>query len=249
MHPPEAVQTAIDAMRTHNWVLLFAVGVMLAIWGLRAVGSQIRGKLGAFVASSRGGALLNFMVSFVAAVVASLIAHRPLSDGGLWMAALTGSVAAAGGWAQLKALLFPPDAAPLHVVVVKGMRRTMGLGLLCVLTGCATVGGQAFKRCELGLLPATEQAVLADVGTVILNQASVLADLVALGFRLGAWQVGCAIKAWDAYLASKQPAAGARMLATGADPRAHAIELTRAYLAANPATSCGPRPAMTVSWL
>lgn len=107
------------------------------------------------------------------------------------------------------------------------------------LAGCPGPGTDVLKKCELGQLPAIEQSVLAEVGVVILNPASVLADLVALAAQLGPGQVACAVQAWDAYLASKQPSSvGGLMAATSTDQRAHALSLTRAFLAGHPATAC-----------
>lgn len=108
--------------------------------------------------------------------------------------------------------------------------------------GCQTPGGQALKTCEMGQLPAAEQAVLAEVGVVLLNPASVVADLVALATQLGPAQVGCAVQAWDAYLASKNPPASASklMAAAGADQRTHAQALAHAYLATHP-SACSAR--------
>jgi hypothetical protein len=143
-----AVQQAIDALRTHNWTLAFFLCLMLSIWALRALGSRLPGKVGAFFASTRGGVAINVSASFLGALVTSLLAHRPLSDAGLWLVAVKGSVSAAGGWAVLKGILFPSDADPLHQVVLKGVRRNPAgpalvlamLGTLFALTGCGATG-------------------------------------------------------------------------------------------------------------
>ena len=243
MNTEDLLQTALDAMRTHDWVLLFSLGVMLAIWGLRARGAKIPGKLGVFIASNRGAALLNVVVSFAAAVVASLIAHRPLSDSGLWIAALTASVAAAGGWAQLKAILFPPDAPALHAVVLKAMRRkpdaVIVLGLvvgLCgmFVAGCATPGGAALGKCELGMLPQASESTIADVSAIAAaggdNWES---SLTGLGASLLPGQLSCAIEAivaaWSARKGEPSP------------ERKAALQRLQAYQAAHPAKAkaCG----------
>jgi hypothetical protein len=142
-----ALQQAIDALRTHNWSLAFFLGLMLSIWLLRALGSRLPGKLGALCASTRGGVAINITASFLGTVVTSLLAHRSLSDAGLWVAALNGSIGAAGGWAVLKGIFFPSDADPLHQIVLKGMRKPAGpavalamLGTLFALAGCGATG-------------------------------------------------------------------------------------------------------------
>lgn len=126
-------------------------------------------------------------------------------------------------------------------LVVLLVLAAIGFGGALAMAGCQTPGGQALKNCEMGQLPANEQAVLAEVGAVVMNPASVLGDLIELATKLGGAQVGCAVQAWDAFLASRQPSGSKMLAATAADQRTHALALTHAYLAGHPSTSCGPR--------
>lgn len=125
-------------------------------------------------------------------------------------------------------------------LVVLLVLAALGFGGALAMAGCATPGGVALKNCELGALPAEEQAVLAEVGVVLMNPSAVLSDLIALAAKLGPAQVGCAVAAWDAFLASRQaaPKGSQLMMATSDEQRAHAHALTKAYLAGHP-VACG----------
>lgn len=140
--------------------------------------------------------------------------------------------------------------ASVAALVALAIASAIMFGSVLAMAGCQTAGGQALKSCELGQLPAEEQVVLAEVGTVLMNPSAVLADLLALAAKLGPAQVGCAVAAWDAYLASKAgatPAGSALLASTTLDQRAHALSLTHAYLAAHP-SACSGRSLAALGW-
>lgn len=214
----------------------------LAIGNLNAYLSRRLSSAFTFFHTGPGAMLLSLEGAAIASVVPLIQAH-----GFVWAML---AWAALGGVTSFLATLNPsttsedppaksPSARP-------GAAMLLPLVFMAAMTlplaGCPGPGTDVLKKCELGQLPAIEQSVLAEVGVVILNPASVLADLVAFAAQLGPGQVACAVQAWDAYLASKQPSSvGGLMAATSTDQRAHALSLTRAFLMQHPATACSGR--------
>jgi hypothetical protein len=228
---------------TSGYAGLALVVLVIASWAVRKTTSI------AFFHSTAGAALAGAL----SAVLPALI--KVIEDHGLsWPALQTAIVGAALSYvasdnasntsAEQKAKVMAMrsrrsgSATPPNLPITKASLLPLAF-IALALSGCPSAGGQALRKCEMGQLPAVEEAVLADVGTIILAPASVVADLIALGVQLGPAQVGCAVQAWDAYLASKQTPT---IKAEVAPVIAHALSLTRAYLAAHPTTSCRSSP-------
>lgn len=112
--------------------------------------------------------------------------------------------------------------------------------------GCATPGGAALKRCELGLLPATAQGALAVGQAIAADPSSTTADLEAAALQFLPGQFECAMQALAAWWMGKTaPADGnALMAASSTAQQWHAQALLKAYLTAHPATACGGRVAL-----
>ncbi len=227
---------------TSGYAGLALVILVIASWAVRKTTSI------AFFHSTAGAALAGALSAILPAVI------KVIEDHGLsWPALQTAIVGAALSYVasdnasntaaeqRSKVMAMRTNrgsTAPPNLPITKASILPL-VFIALALSGCPSAGGQSLKKCEMGQLPAIEEAVLADVGTVILNPASVVADLIALVAQLGPAQVGCAVQAWDAYLASKQTP---QIKAEVAPVIAHALSLTRAYLAAHPATSCRSSP-------
>jgi hypothetical protein len=212
------------------WPMLGVSLASLAAYGIRKLSAEYT-----FFHSGAGAFALALLGSVISSVTPVIQAH------GFAWAAL--AWAAVGGLTSFVATLNPSttaDQPPAKSPAAAKLTMFLPLVFLSLfVSGCPSAGGQALKNCELGQLPAAEQSIIAEVGIIIMNPAAVVADLVALAAQLGPGQVACAVQAWDAFLASKQPATvGGLMAATTIDQRAHALSLTRAYLAQHPATAC-----------
>lgn len=110
------------------------------------------------------------------------------------------------------------------------------VSVLMALPGCATAGGRAFGKCELGQLVAHEQTVAVDVTAIaVAGGDNWEQQLTSLGATLAPGQLECAITAIVAAWSSKR--------GEMAPSRQAALERLNQYLAAHPApTSCGPAP-------
>ncbi len=217
------------------------IALVVASWAVRKTTSI------AFFHSTAGAAT----AGAISALIPLLI--KVIEDHGLsWPALQTALVGAALSYVASDNASNTPAEQRAKVMAMRRGGGTSAPGVpitkACILplffalalSGCPSAGGQALKKCEMGQLPAVEEGLLADVGAVILNPASVVADLIALAAQLVPAQVGCAVQAWDTYLASKQTSPAIK--AEVAPVIAHALSLTRAYLAAHPATSCRSSP-------
>ena len=152
MTSDQILQQAVDALRAHNWPLLIALGVMLFVAAARVLGSRLPGKLGKFVASTRGGLAINVVSSIGGAVVTSELAHRPIMDIGFWLTAGNNAATAAGGWALLKAAFFPSDAPSVPALIKGRLARgkstataALALAMLSAfmaLPGCGATGAE-----------------------------------------------------------------------------------------------------------
>lgn len=75
------------------------------------------------------------------------------------------------------------------------MRLTIVL-LSLLASGCATAGGKAFRDCELGQLPAIEEAAIAEVSSIISTGTSDWeSQLMNVGISIGPGQLDCILKA------------------------------------------------------
>lgn len=130
------------------------------------------------------------------------------------------------------------------------MRSLVGLVLVVCLAGCATPGGQALKKCEVGGLAGTLQSVAMTVLELVQNPNSYVADLEGLGKNMAPGQLSCVAQAVLAWLENREPApapappVAQALLAAHSDvAREHGKQLLRQFLNAHP-SACGERVTM-----
>jgi hypothetical protein len=123
----------------------------------------------------------------------------------------------------------PPAKSP---AARGGLAAALPLFLaLAALSGCATAGGQALGKCELGQLVAQNQTVAVDVTAIaVAGGANWQQELGSLGASLLPGQLECAI---TAIVASWSSSHGALT-----PERAAALQRLNQYLAAHPAKAC-----------
>lgn len=98
------LQAIVDAITGGQWravVVLVAVG---AVYALRAGGTKLPGKLGAFLASSRGGAVLALLFAVVSGLGALVLAGKAITLKSVLDVLLLGFTAI-GGWVGVRRIL------------------------------------------------------------------------------------------------------------------------------------------------
>lgn len=98
------LQAIVDAITGGQWravVVLVAVG---AVYALRSGGTKLPGKLGVFLASSRGGAVLALAFAVVSGLGALVLAGKAITLKSVLDVLLLGFTAI-GGWVGVRRLL------------------------------------------------------------------------------------------------------------------------------------------------
>jgi hypothetical protein len=92
-----------EAAKNGNWKLLAVLLVIGIVWALRKYGVLIP-KVGDFLKSARGGAILTILTGVFGVIAAGLVSSGKFSAGLIWDGILLG-LTAAGGWTIVKKLL------------------------------------------------------------------------------------------------------------------------------------------------
>ena len=93
-----------DATAGHHWVLLVGLVLMGVTWGVRKLVPMIHGKVGAWLNTDRGGALLSLGLGLVGGIATAFAAGKAVTFQ-LLASAVVASWTASGGWSQLKKIL------------------------------------------------------------------------------------------------------------------------------------------------
>lgn len=199
--PTGAVQGVIDALRSHNYILAFALAVAATVALLRWAAPKVHGPFGVWLNKSRVSAALALLSGTVAAIIAALVAGVHFSVD-VVIAGLKTGILAIGGYNAFWDLFFPRDTQPatepkmVQIAPSKTAAILLPFLLLGMVSGCGTPGAQALKTCEMGKLPQTIQAIVAEVSTILASGGATWQhDLEELGKQLGPGQLQCIIAA------------------------------------------------------
>lgn len=132
---------------------------------------------------------------------------------------------------------YPRESGHIELIVLLLLASVALIGMCMSFSGC-TPAGKAWTRCELNALPTTAETVIADVISIALNPASVVADLEDLAIKDGPTQVACASAAYQAYLATKVPKGAKFTVQAETAIDTHAISVLGQFLAKHPAQAC-----------
>lgn len=102
------IQSALDSLKAGNYRLLLALALMGLIFGAR----KLAEKLGwAWIGTDRGGTITALVTGVVATLAASIATGAQIN---IWLLVdgLVAGITAIGGYAAIKKLLSPSDAAP-----------------------------------------------------------------------------------------------------------------------------------------
>jgi hypothetical protein len=166
------LKTAYDAVMHRDYRLLAATLLIGIVALARKYGARVPGKVGAFVASDRGGAVLALALAIIGGAANALLAAQPLSLA-MVGSAIYVAVLAAGGYALVK----KADLLGL----LKGVLSKGGAALVLVLsltTGCAWL--QAHPT-AVAALHCVEDLVLAALSDVAAAFSSGSVDWAAIG--------------------------------------------------------------------
>lgn len=170
---PGWVRVAYDAMQRHDYRMLAAVLLVGFVAVARKYGARVPGKVGAFVASDRGGAVLSLGLALIGGVIHALLAGQPL---GLAMlgTAMYVSFLASGGYALVK-----------KTGVLEWLRAgTVRMLPALVVAGVLGAGGCAWLQAHptvAAALKCTESLVLAALEDVASAFASGSVNWAAIG--------------------------------------------------------------------
>jgi hypothetical protein len=204
-----------------GWPLIATIVAVTVSWSTRKFSSWH------FFHTTLGALAVSF-VGCLAPLVVSLAQQGRLTLSGVELAAVTAWMSAMG----MDGLAKPANST--IKTIVPGLLPFLLTGLLLGLSsGCATAGGQALAKCEMGLLPTASESVLTDVTAIaVAGGSNWQGELEQLAVSVGPSQLRCAVAAivaaWSAKHAELSPV------------RAAALERLQIYLNAHPATACAP---------
>jgi hypothetical protein len=108
----------LDAATHRQWALLAALLLVGGVAAVRWIAPKLHDKIGAFLNTQRGGALLALIGGAAGAVATSLIAGKALNLQ-LVIGSFSVSFMAIGGWNAFYDLFFPKDGKPVTAMLKK----------------------------------------------------------------------------------------------------------------------------------
>ena len=123
----------LDAVKGGNWRLVAVLAAIGAIYALRRFGTKIPGKVGVFLATSRGGTILAVVFSLLVGLGSAFLAGQSFSLA-LLVDVLMFALTAIGGWVGVRRIMGIDgktlgDAAAGKVVTVPGSISDVAKGL------------------------------------------------------------------------------------------------------------------------
>lgn len=100
----------LAAASAKDWRVFASLLLIGAVWAMRKFAGKIPGKFGAFWSTDRGGAVMA-LVAGVLGSVAHVLAAKASFSWAMLSDGVVMAVTAAGGWAVMKKLVSPSDAA------------------------------------------------------------------------------------------------------------------------------------------
>jgi hypothetical protein len=153
------LKTAYDAVMHRDYRLLAATILIGFVAVARKYGARVPGKVGAFVASDRGGAVLALGLALIGGAANALLAAQPLSLA-MVGSAMYVAVLAAGGYALVK----KADLMGLAKVVLSRGGAALVLILALGTGGCAWLAAHPTVAAALKCTEDLVLAALVDVG-------------------------------------------------------------------------------------
>jgi hypothetical protein len=205
--PGAFVKVVVEAAHARDYRMLTALALILVVSLARKYAPKVHGKVGAFLNTDRGGAVLVLSLAVLGGVINALVGGGALSFGMLGTAIYV-SFLAAGGYSLVRKAGIMDLIRPL----------LSKLGLALVICACASsVFGCAWLKKHpvvAGELGCAEQAIVAAVPALLGDVAEALSGsspdwgaLLTLEEQHGPATVGCAV---DQLLAQKGAYSSAR---------------------------------------
>lgn len=122
-----------DAVKGGNWRLVAVLASIGAIYVLRKYGSKIPGKVGEFLATSRGGAILAIVFGFLVGLGSAVLAGQTITLS-VVVDVLMFAFTTIGGWVGVRRILgidgaTKGDAAASKVVTAPGSLSDVAKGM------------------------------------------------------------------------------------------------------------------------